>query len=251
MLRLIVTNYKDSTEVLDEAERLTREIESHYHAARFAEGELSVKRVQVKAAIECIRSALEYTAQDIWRSYTKKQNSVYFPYGEDLSSFQKGVKKNLPDVDVQAPELYRLIESLQPHACGDNWVYQLCKASNYNKHNGLSEQVRKNSQSNRLEIGNVFSFVDCEGITLKNCSIDGVPIGKSAVVKISNSDTMEDLMKQITPGITLAREFQWVEFHLEACDRDLLELLKRGQESARLFVEKVNSALSGQGNEKV
>lgn len=231
--------YEDSKEVLADAERLIAELAVIYAKAVSDEELLVASKTQIKGAVEGIRSALEYTAQDIWRSYTTKQNSVYFPYGMDEAAFLASVKRNLPALKVQAPLLFDLVEGIQPFITGDSWLSELCAVSNFNKHNGLSGQLRKNSPENRVEFGMRGILIEnCENVTIINGSVDGIPISKNGLVKFSNSSSTSHIREQLNEALPFRREFDWVEFHLDVTGSDALLMLKKAHSEVSIFVEK-------------
>ncbi|NCE83486.1 hypothetical protein [Pseudomonas sp. Q1] len=240
-----MSRFENAMEVLSAAEEIIAQLDEDYKKARAAESVLHVSKTKVKSALEYIRSALEYIAQDVWASYTKKGNSVYFPYGKDEVEFLKSVKKNLPALDEQAPKLFSIIRSIQPFCCGDEWLVSVCKASNFNKHNGLSAQVRKQSKSNVININGFGTFSNCEGLILDNCSFNGIPIAKSNRMVLSNSMPTSELQDQISEGIVLSREFDWVEFHFEDYGVDVLLLITKAHSAVLDLVVQVNNEING------
>ncbi len=111
----------------------------------------TILRIDIKNAMENLRSVLDYMAQNINKAIIipnqKKNNlspkkKIYFPYSQNKLDFEKMIKKNLPDLKIIRPDIYSLIEDLQPHACGDKWLLNFCQILNDNKHNFLSEQTR-------------------------------------------------------------------------------------------------------------
>lgn len=138
--------YSDIVELLSYVYKDIELIGEAYEAARKDEDQSQILRPKIKSCFENLRSVLEYSAQDIWASYTKKNNSVYFPYGKDEHDFLNSVKKNLPALKEQRIDLFELVERLQPHSCGSDWLYELCRHTNFNKHNRLSAQLRKTLQ---------------------------------------------------------------------------------------------------------
>jgi hypothetical protein len=104
-----------------------------------------IDKVLLKNSLENLRSVLDYAAQDV----RKKQlaitgnkvggNKVYFPYGQTESDFKSSIQRNLPNLRNDLPDVYLLLEDIQPHRSGDNWLVDLCKITNEVKHNGLSK----------------------------------------------------------------------------------------------------------------
>lgn len=238
-----IRRYEDSKEVLAYAEELINQIASAYVKAATDEELLAASKTQIKGAVEGIRSALEYTAQDIWSSYTTKKNSVYFPYGKDEAAFLISVQKNLPALKEQVPSLFSLVESVQPHFTGESWLVQLCAVSNFNKHNGLSSQLRKNSPGNRTDIGGMIRVINSENVTI-NTLVNGKPIGKNGPVIVSTSASTKDIRSQLVESISVTREFDWVEFHIDTTGADALVMLKKALKGVRFFVEGVNSEIN-------
>ncbi|VVM43466.1 hypothetical protein PS623_00375 [Pseudomonas fluorescens] len=216
--------------------------QEYYTAAASDEELLIVSRPKIKSALESIRSALEYTAQDIWKSYSRKQNSVYFPYGVDDKEFRKSLKRNLPGLAEQSPVLFSLLESIQPHISGKHWLPELCALSNFNKHNGLTKQVRKNSPGNTVKIGSLVQLSNSENVVITG-SFGGVELGKNGPVKLGNSMTTEQIRSQINESFQISREFDWVEFHYDGSGSDLLAMLKMAHSEVSVFVEKVREHL--------
>jgi hypothetical protein len=116
-------------------------------------------RIDVKNAMENLRSCLDYMAQDIAEiiiiPYRRVNNlgllnRVYFPYGKDEKSYNESVSKNLPDLQSVNPVIHALIENIQPHACGNTWLYDLCSILNANKHKSLSPQERTEHQTYKV-----------------------------------------------------------------------------------------------------
>ena len=238
------SRYEDAKEVLADAERQIAELSVIYAKAISDEELLVASKTHIKGAVESVRSALEYTSQDIWRSYTTKKNSVYFPYGKDEAAFLVSVKKNLPALKVQAPLLFDLVESIQPFITGESWLNELCAVSNFNKHNGLSGQLRKNSPGNRVEFGfGGIVIENCENVTILDSSVDGVPIGKNGAVKFSSSSSTSHIREQLNEALPFSREFDWVEFHIDITGSDALLMLKKAHFEVSNFVEKVHKEI--------
>lgn len=235
-------SYEDAIELLEEAREMIALFQEYYVTAASNEELLTVSRPKIKSSLESIRSALEYTAQDIWRSYSRKKNSVYFPYGADEKQFTKSLKRNLPGLAEQSPGLFSLVESIQPHVSGKQWLSELCALSNFNKHNGLSKQVRKNSPGNTVNIGNLIEFSNSENIVI-TASLNGVSLGKDGPLQLGSSMTTEQIRSQVSEGFQLWREFDWVEFHYDGSGSDLLTMLKMAHAEVSDFVEKVRKHL--------
>ncbi|PIB54055.1 hypothetical protein [Pseudomonas sp. 2995-1] len=218
--------HSDILELLDVVRGDIEQISIAYAEARSNEVQENVLRPKIKSCFENLRSCLEYSAQDVWRSYTRKKNSVYFPYGKTEVLFLTSIKKNLPALPEQAPLVYKLIESIQPFVDESDWLYELCKHTNFNKHNGLSVQVRKNSSRSTTTFGNLLRIEGHGTITFVGSTFNGVPIGKDGSLTISSDRTVAETVKDINIPVSLSREFDWVKFEIEGSAYDTLELIK-------------------------
>jgi hypothetical protein len=232
----------DATELLDSAKSIIELIRSKYDEARSDEDVLKVARVEAKSALEHIRSSLEYVAVEIYQAYSKKQTKVYFPYGRDEKEFLQSLNRNLPGLSKQSPGLLSIVESIQPHVCGDDWLVKFCNATNFRKHDRLGTQQRKQSVENTITIGPGFTFKNCESVVFEGNTMNGQPISKERVV-FSRSTSIKEIQKKFNPGFAPTRVFDWVEFELEGVDYDLLKLLTVSEREARRVVLEVRDSI--------
>jgi len=112
-------------------------------------------RIPVKNLMENLRSALDYMAHDIYEQVCKPDRNsrglpdprnVYFPYSKEASAFPSSIGSSLPNLSSLSPNIYSLIEAIQPFRCGDSWLYDFCKVLNENKHERLVPQERVETQ---------------------------------------------------------------------------------------------------------
>lgn len=234
----------DIFELLESVGNDLLEIHGAYEAARKDEGKESVVRPKIKSCFENLRSCLEYTAQDVWASYTKKKNSVYFPYGKSEEFFISSVKRNLPGLKDQSPIAYKIIESIQPHVCGDTWLPDLCQHTNFNKHDRLSKQVRKNSPSSVTTFGNIIKLSGSGGVKFINCFANGLPMSKAGELVISSQRKVSEMNADLFAPILISREFDWVEFEILGTTSDILKLLKKSHLNISNFVAEILPIIS-------
>lgn len=232
-----MSRHNDQLELLETAKVTIDAIFLEYNAARGDDEIIQVSRVPIKSCLENIRSAFEYIAMDIYESYSKKQSRIYFPYGETEKKFESSVERNLPGLAEQAPVLYGLVESVQPHLCKDKWLLELCNATNFNKHNRLSNQVRRNAGRSIVEIPGVFYFEGVNEVIIENVTVNDTPMAIGKLV-IQNDRPLKDMREQLHPQFGLSRTFDWVEFKLDTVDYDIHKLLvKAHSEASRLANE--------------
>ena len=235
--------YPDIAEVLVSVGVGMKEISREYDAARIDEGKDSVLRTKVGHCFEDLRRCLEYSAQDVWSSYTKKKNSVYFPYGSTEDIFHKSVKKNLPALKEQAPAAYELIESMQPFSDGNDWLAELCKHTNFNKHNRLSPQVRKNSDASSTTFGNIARVSNGGTIILDGATYNGVPMSKTGKLTISCDKSVAEMRENINIPVSLIREFDWVRFEVDGSLRDILDLITYSHSRITDYIHRLNKII--------
>ncbi len=144
-------------------------------------------RIDIKNVMENLKSALDYMAQDVavMISNQKANNAalrkkIYFPYGKNKQDYDFSIKKNLPDIEITRPDIYSLIEDIQPHICGNAWLYDFCQILNENKHNSLSPQTRTSQKAYKVGLPGKFPVISAPAGEIiappGEISIDGIPV---------------------------------------------------------------------------
>jgi|GEM_PF-604485 len=241
--------YQDITELLEAVESNIKNLKKSYDKAKKDEEQKEVLRPIVKSSLEHLRSILEYSVQDIWFSYnSNSKKRLYFPYGIRESLFKEQIDKNLPELAKRRPNLYALIESLQPHKCGDNWLIELCDQTNFNKHNKLSSQIRKNSERSTTIIGGGAIRIDGNGdggtVTFIDCNVNGIQVGHGKPAVISDDMSAKKIQEIIGAPISVTKEFEWVEFRFENSTIDTLMLIKKAYTEISKYISLLNTGLS-------
>ncbi|WP_089371172.1 hypothetical protein [Dokdonia pacifica] len=164
---------KSVIELLDYASEQIIELENKIKTG-------SVDRVLIKNVLENLRSALDYVAHDISDKLSSPNSRVYFPYAKNLNEFERSVKRNLPNLDKEFPDIYNIIKSIQPFESSSNWLILVCGLVNAAKHHNLNEIEEKDIihgfMGGGMHLSNVGSF------NIKNAKLNGLNI-KSIVVK--------------------------------------------------------------------
>jgi hypothetical protein len=235
--------YPDIVELLEEVQGDIEVISASYEKARNDEDQAKILRPKIKSCFEHLRSALEYSAQDIWRSYTKKQTSVYFPYGKTEEDFNRSLGKNLPALKEQAPNLFELVEALQPHKCGSEWLYELCRHTNFNKHDRLSPQKRENSSNSNTSLGCIVKNYGNATSSFTDCSYNGLPMAIGGTLEVSANRRVSEIKKDLFVPIPVLREFDWVEFKIDGSLFDILALIKTSHSEISKFTKELNDTL--------
>lgn len=203
-------------------------------------------QIDVKNFMENLRSALDYMAHDIYEIVIKPERdkagekgieSIYFPYGETKKHFESAVASNLPNLKSLRPSIYATIEEIQPHSCGDNWLYDFCRIVNKKKHDTLTPQKRTESKTMTASTNNASVTIPINNPNFsihqgKNCQvkIGGIP------VRLSNQG-IEPLAPGLQRSITT-----WVSFQFADTGIHVLPLLEKALKN----IEQLSKAIYSQ-----
>lgn len=235
--------HSEALELLNAIRDNISDINKAYEEARHDEARENILRPKIKNCFEDLRSCLEYSAHDVWASYSQDVRKIYFPYGRTKELFINSVNKNLPSLPDRSPSVYRLIESMQPFADESDWLIELCRHTNFNKHEGLSDQVRVNSATSVTTFGKL-AIIEGEGVVnFHNCIYNGLPISKSGPLTISSSLPVSEMAKNINIHVPLAREFDWVRFEIKGSLYDVLQLITLSHSKIKNYVTTLKSLI--------
>lgn len=237
--------YKDIQELFKTLDRNLVELKASYDLARFNEDQATALRPLVKSISSDLRSVLDYSAHTIYETYSTKHFSRYFPFSADEPGFVKSIKDNLNGLQIQRPDLYELVESIQPHKGARPWLPTLCKLTAMTKHRELGKQRRVNAGSVSTKVG---GFMTSGGgsIILNGVKYGGAVVGKKKPLVISDNRSLKEIESDFEIPIKGIREFDKVTFELVGFDVDALELLSTARKEIGIFVEKLNSAIDGE-----
>lgn len=203
-------------------------LEKKYEDARYDEEIDNVSKPTVKTTLEHLRSALEYCSQDIYHFvFNTPPTIIYFPYGKTSSDFSRAINKNYPKLKENSFQIYSLIEQLQPFTCDDNWLIDLCKHTNDNKHKKLSKQTRINSEKSITSLGSSITIHDEATVVFSNYILNGVFVGHEEPLIVNNKIPIIELKEQLPKSLLPQREYEAVSFNQENSNIDTLELLKK------------------------
>lgn len=228
-------NLDGAHELLADVEQQLIEIDKVYAEAVSKTSIVSIARPKVKSCLEHLRSALEYVAASLAMTLPpppkpkkgSNKRKTYFPYGRNDKLYTRSLDENLPGLDAK----YRaLIDSLQPHVCGDAWLVHLAEATNFNKHVDLQMQERKNIDPKSLTIGNLLKIEG--GATIGRLVLDGKLVNPKGALSVETK--AEDL--DLSPAQPVAKEYSAVKFILKGQGVDVLDLLKHAHQQISLFV---------------
>jgi hypothetical protein len=145
----------DTKALLAKCESNLGTIEAAYRSS-LAEQAISAElRVEIKSFCENLRSALDYLARDILdahcggKSDTKR---LYLPILPVRKSFEAQATRSFPGLEKTTPGLWRYLESIQPYNGPEReWLGQLNRVNNENKHEALVQQVRTSTEQVRVD----------------------------------------------------------------------------------------------------
>ncbi|MDN7895820.1 hypothetical protein QZM82_06385 [Burkholderia cepacia] len=242
-----MAHYDDMQELLTDVSRLRGELEKQYQDARTDPEIKTVLRPAVKSALEQLRSALEYSAYGLYEKYctaTMNERNVYFPYALEEAAFNLRMDACLKGLPAACPGAADAIRSIQPFACGDDWLPNLCNQTNFLKHKGLGEIARENSPHSALSLGNIFRATN-SNITFGEIVVNGVRVNAGGPVRVSPATTRVELQNQlIEPAKHLAtQEFEYVKFMFAKTAEDTLELIGKAHDGIATYAEAVKPYL--------
>jgi hypothetical protein len=145
--------------LLSHAKADLAKIEEDYNASLQQKDIVPSLQIDIKNLMENLRSALDYMAHDIYEKIIRpvrnakgqpEVSMIYFPYGKDKNDFKSAIGRSFPELDSISGTVFFLVERIQPHKCGNSWLYDFCSILNDNKHNSLTPQTRKERKSYKI-----------------------------------------------------------------------------------------------------
>jgi hypothetical protein len=233
--------------LLDHASNDLKNIEQQYEQALSEKKIPTSLQIDVKNFMENLRSALDYMAHDIYEVIIKPERDntgakaiekIYFPYGKTENDFKSGLGSRLPNLQSLNPNIFAIIETIQPHKCSDAWLYEFCRIVNEKKHDTLSPQTKTERQTMTASAGdasvtmpiNSPNFSVHQGQNVK-VTLGGVP------VRFSNQG-IEPLAPGLERTITT-----WVSFQFAGTNIQVLPLLKKALEEITTLSSKIYKEL--------
>lgn len=147
-------------------------------------------KVDIKNVLENLRSCLDYIARDIYEKFiSDTPGRVYFPIRHTAFEFQQAISRNYSGLDQTAPNVYTIIEQVQPY--NDPWLGKFNRLNNDNKHEDLVEQTR--TESRRVTVSSKSGGGSVSwgpGVTFgSGVSVVGVPIDPRTQMPVPNTIT--------------------------------------------------------------
>jgi len=175
-------------------------------------------RIDIKNVMENLRSALDYMAKDIATNIQAAGKNHYFPFGDNQKNFHNSVDKNLQNLKNKRPDIYCLIENMQPHTCGNSWLPDLCHIVADKKHDSLVQQERTSQKTYSIGLPGKDSIISAPAGAIEALpgaiSINGIPI---------TFDTTTGIPQQ-TPNLEIS-VITWVSFKFQNTNIEVYPLL--------------------------
>jgi len=200
-------------------------------------------RVPVKNLMENLRSALDYMAHDIYESCCQSARTasgqpdprnIYFPYGKTEADFKAVVGSSLPDLATFAPDIYKILLSIQPFVCGDTWLCDLCIILNEKKHDHLKAQERSESKTYTVESQHGSVTIPVNNPNIKVTSMPGA-------VKIFGvpAEFREDGIHTAPSNVLKHKLTKWVAFIFEGTNVNVINLLDKATVGIKNLAEEL------------
>ncbi len=200
-------------------------------------------RVPVKNLMENLRSTLDYMAHDIYESCCQSARTasgqpdpknIYFPYGKTEADFKAGIGSSLPDLDTHAPEIYKILLSIQPFVCGDTWLCDFCVILNEKKHDHLKAQERSESETYTVE-----SQHGSVTIPVNNPNIKGASLPGTVEIFGVPAEFRQDGIHTAPSDALKHKRTKWVAFTFEGTNVNVINLVDKATAGIKNLAEEL------------
>ena len=222
---------EDATELVNESKTTFEEIKNAYNESLNDQNVKPRLLIKIKNFMENLRSALDFTAHELFDKYGSTTNAnpdIYFPYaweGLSQTDFQtkNRIQKGIPGLIASRPDIAAKIDSFQWYSSPDNkWLPKFMDLNNENKHQKLSPQTRKEMKELRIKSGNV-GIRMTGGASIKMTGGASIRIGNSIIR--GNQNISANSPARIE-GDAKQEVITWVSFHFSDNNEPVLPLLE-------------------------
>ena len=234
----------------DDAKALVESVEGHlpdlikqYDAAIATKQINASLKIQIKNAMENLRSALDYSAHALQAKYGKPNSTkIYFPYievGGTKADFLKQFDKCMPGVRANKPNIAEMMESWQPSSgSNNNWLPEFMKLNNKGKHQELTPHIFRETQSMQITSSGGARLV-AGAIHIRGggkMTVDGKEIG-------AGSYGPENLPP--VPPTAKAEVVTWTSIHFQLNNQPVVTFIKDATVRIKSMVENMAAVYSG------
>jgi len=241
-------------ELLGDVSSKINEISTFYDNSRKDETIEKINNPIVKNALENLRSVLDYSACDIYEYVYNVHideigKKIYFPYSNTKNKYKDLIQKSFPGLKMKNQSLYNSILSIQSFITQTPFIYDLCKITNYYKHNNSKKQQRINSgkSTTDLKFKNMDgSFIRIEGdsnVYIKGCSFsNGSKTETVDNLLFSNDRLVKEMNKDLKGKLLIERNFEKVRFDIDGID--ILSLIDTAYKEICIYIKNVYKIIS-------
>jgi hypothetical protein len=196
-------------------------------------------QVPIKTVLEHLRSALDYSAREVYEQTTTNSmppKAVYFPIarrGACEADFPSLVHKQLPGIMSNLPDVYACIRARQSFAVDDPWLADLATLCNENKHERLTPQRRVATHQLTIQSGGA-GIVLTGGASIRMSSGASIRMGK---MTIPGGQDITPTSPLRTTGSGTTERTTWIGFQFADLGRDVIAFLKVAVDGAEKTVE--------------
>lgn len=203
--------------LLSRAKKQLEEITKEYNTSLTEQKISDLLKVDIKNYCENLRSVLDYLAHEIHDLYCSgsKNTRFYFPILPDIKQFNSRMFQWFPSLNINKPEVYDYLESIQPYHQNYKWLGYFNKINNENKHGSLVEQTKKETTriTAKSNIGGGSVTWDPNSVKFgPGVYINGVPV--NPMTQMPAPSPTQIIIKTI-----------WVDFIFEGINQSALILL--------------------------
>lgn len=234
----------DVQQLLEKVDQLAANLGLQYAKANAGGANSGPSKVDMKIAMEQLRSVLDYLAVGMVRAcgIDPSNKRIYFPYGdrkvvgERIAALFKGATNPIP-------ALGGLIHSVQSYSTGTNWLHELCRQTNESKHKGLTKHSEKKTEGLVLG-GNAIAIGPNSTVEIRDCVINSVPVGWGGGVVINGSEPIQQVAARL-PGVQVHRTPMGVEYWLGGTTWDALRLITTARAGIGELAKAISCELKG------
>ena len=221
--------------LLDRCDRDLSNLEKDYANSLARQSVSQELKIDIKNLAGNLRSVLDYLAADIRGTCcptAKPSEYFYFPALPSAAEFVAQASKWYPGLAGSRPDIWSLLESAQPYQAGREWLGQLNRINNENKHEALVEQTRVDTPRVTVSgpAGGSVSW-DPRAVTFgAGVYIGGIPVNPATQLPVPHPHQKVE-------------KVVWVDFRFKDPDVSVLQLLRSAVSGVRAITLQVSSVL--------
>lgn len=206
-------------------------LKDDYQASLNAKEISEALKIDIKNILENLRSCLDYIARDVHEKFISgPADRLYFPIRHTAAEFQQAIKHDYSGLEQSAPEVFSIIENVQPY--NDGWIGKFNRLNNDNKHEDLVEQSR--TETKRVTVSSKAgggSVSWGSGVTFgSGVSVVGVPIDPRTQMPVPNS-------------IAETKVEIWVDFKFSDNNESVIPFLVRSIDTVESLCKSIQNYL--------